>query len=95
LPYGTNIGGTKSLELSPTAYILSDQKVGKKSLAPRNLSEQSQKFLKKIFFNGISSIVPRRQISKWPILKINIFSLRLCEKKYINERATEPVTNIF
>ena len=53
-------------------YFCLDTKVTKKSRPDRNLPEQSPKFLKKIFFDGISSTTLFRKISEWP------------EKKYKN-----------
>jgi len=48
-------------------YFFLDEKVAKKSRPNRNLSDQPYKFLKKPFFNEISSADPGRQISKWPL----------------------------
>jgi hypothetical protein len=48
-------------------YFILDKKVTKKSRLGRNLPDQSRKFLKKIFFDGIYSLAPRQQISERPI----------------------------
>jgi hypothetical protein len=75
LPSGTYF--LKDQKVIFLCYFCLDTKVTKKSRPNRNLTEQSQKFRKKIFFCGISSTTLFRQISEWPLKKIYIsLSLR-------------------
>jgi hypothetical protein len=55
-------------------YFFLDEKVAKKSRPNRNLSDQPHKFLKKTFFNEISSADPGRQISEWPLKNKKLFN---------------------
>jgi hypothetical protein len=71
--------------LPPVGYFFLDKKVAKKSRPVRNLSEQSQKFRKNInsprhrvaqtvcFSDRNFFTFSVRQISEWPLLKIDPF----------------------